>query len=169
MDGARHAVKTKMAGRVRWMGIALVSVILMSSSAFSLPLRASASGQVVNETATETPQCGHASLQARIDTAAPGDTLVVLPGTYHAPLLIDKPLTLEGQGWPVIQGDGSGDVIRITAPYVTVRGFEVRGSGKSLDREDAGIRSSGANTVLEKTTRDCVVRCCGYLGLGARQ
>ena len=98
MDGLRHAVKTKMADRVRWAGIALMSVILMSSSAFSLPLRVSASDRVVNQTTTETPQCGHATLQDRIDAAQPGETLVVLPGTYAAPLLIDKSLTLEGQG-----------------------------------------------------------------------
>ncbi len=96
-----------------------------------------------------TAQTPTGDLQALIDAAQPGDTITVSAGAYRAPLLIDKPLTLEGQGWPVIQGDGSGDVVRITAPDVTVRGFEVRGSGKSLDREDAGIRSSGANTVLE--------------------
>ena len=149
MDGARHVVKTKVAVRVRWVGIALVSLCLIASSAFSLHLRVSASDQVINQTTAVTPQCGHATLQDRIDAAQPGATLVVLPGTYAAPLHIDKPLTLEGQGWPVIQGDGSGDVVRITAPDVTVRGFVVRGSGKSLDREDAGIRSAGANTVLE--------------------
>ncbi len=84
-----------------------------------------------------------------IDAAAPGDTVIVPAGTWTAPILIDKPLTLEGQAWPVIQGDGSGDVIRIQSPDVTVRGFVVRGSGVSLDREDAGIRAMGANTVIE--------------------
>ena len=124
-------------------------LLLLVFSAFALPLRASASEWVAAQTVTTTTQCGHVSLQAMIDAAAPGDTVIVPAGTWTAPILIDKPLTLEGQAWPVIQGDGSGDVIRIQSPDVTVRGFVVRGSGISLDREDAGIRAMGANTVIE--------------------
>jgi len=129
--------------------IATSILVLLVLSALAAPLCAAAAGQVTPQTATATTQCGHVSLQAMLDDAAPGDVVYVPAGTWQAPLHIDKPLTLEGQAWPVIQGDGSGDVIRITAPGVTVRGFVVRGSGISLDREDAAIRSSGANTVIE--------------------
>ncbi len=83
-------------------------------------------------------------LQALVDAAAPGDTIPVPAGIYAAPLVIDKPLTLVGDGMPVIQGDGTGDVVEITAPDVTLRGFVVRGSGDSLDREHAGITVGGA-------------------------
>lgn len=122
---------------------------LLVFSALALPLCAAATGEVTPQTVTATTQCGHVSLQAMLDDAAPGDVVFVPAGAWQAPLYIDKPLTLEGQAWPVIQGDGSGDVIRITAPGVTVRGLVVRGSGISLDREDAAIRSSGAHTVIE--------------------
>ena len=144
-----RTVKTKKAVRVRWVGIALVSLCLIAAAAFSLHRRVAASDQVIAQAVTETPQCGHTSLQERIDAAQPGATIVVLPGTYAAPLHIDKPLTLEGQGWPVIQGDGSGDVVHITAPDVTMRGFVVRGTGISLDREDTGIKVSAPNVALE--------------------
>jgi nitrous oxidase accessory protein len=139
-------VQTKAFNRARTATILLL-VSLFLSLGQTLPLQAQA--DATSTALPETTQCGHVSLQAMIDAAAPGDTLVIPAGTYHAPLLIDKPLTLEGQAWPVIQGDGSGDVILIEAPDVTVRGFVVRGTGISLDREDAGIRSTGANTVLE--------------------
>lgn len=129
--------------------IATSILLLLVLSAAAAPLCAAAAGQVTPQTATANTQCGHVSLQAMLDDAAPGDVVYVPAGTWQAPLHIDKPLTLEGQAWPVIQGDGSGDVIRITAPGVTVRGLVVRGSGISLDREDAAIRSSGANTVIE--------------------
>ncbi|MFO7631261.1 MAG: nitrous oxide reductase family maturation protein NosD [Caldilinea sp.] len=147
-------MKTRTLNKAKLAGLTLMSLLLLAFSAFSLYFRASASerltGQTITDrTLTETAQCGHVSLQAMIDAAAPGDTLIVPAGTHRAPILIDKPLTLEGQAWPVIQGDGSGDVILIQAPDVTVRGFIVRGSGKSLDREDSGIRSAGANTLLE--------------------
>jgi nitrous oxidase accessory protein len=123
----------------------MASLLLVFGQA--LPLHAQAGA--TSTASTERTQCGHATLQAMIDAAAPGDTVLVPPGTYAAPLHIDKSITLEGQGWPVIQGDGSGDVIRIEAPDVTVRGFVVRGTGISLDREDAAIRAMGANTVIE--------------------
>jgi nitrous oxidase accessory protein len=129
--------------------IAASVLLLLVLIPFALPLHASAPERVSLQTAPATIQHGQVSLQAMIDAAAPGDTVIVPAGTWQAPLHIDKPLTLEGQAWPVIQGDGSGDIIRITSPDVTVRGLIVRGSGKSLDREDSGIRSSGANTVIE--------------------
>lgn len=129
--------------------VAASVLFVLAFSALALPLRASALERAAQQTVAQTTQCGHASLQAMIDAAAPGDTVLVPPGAYTAPLHIDKPITLEGQSWPVIQGDGSGDVIRIHSPGVTVRGFVVRGSGISLDREDAAIRALGANTVVE--------------------
>lgn len=126
------------------------ALLLLLIFAWVAPHRIAASEQVTQRTVAPTAQCGHITLQAMIDDASPGDVVIVPAGSWPAPIYIDKPLTLEGQAWPVIQGDGSGDVIRISAPNVTVRGFVVRGSGISLDREDAAIRSSGANTVIEK-------------------
>lgn len=88
-------------------------------------------------------------LAAALAAAAPGATITVPAGTYPAPLVIDKPVMLVGEGLPVLQGDGSGDVVTITAPDVTLRGFAVRGSGVSLDREDAGIRVAAERVTVE--------------------
>ncbi len=88
-------------------------------------------------------------LAAALAAAQPGATITVPPGVYPGPLVIDKPLTLVGEGMPVIQGAGDGNVVEITAPDVTLRGFVVRGSGISLDREDSGITVGAKGTVLE--------------------
>jgi nitrous oxidase accessory protein len=89
-------------------------------------------------------------LQAALAAAQPGDTIVVPPGTYPGPLVVDvSGLTLEGQGWPVIDGQGLGDVITITAPDVTVRGLVIRHSGDSLDRENAGITGTAPRLTIE--------------------
>lgn len=90
-----------------------------------------------------------ASLQARIDAAAPGATLTVPAGTHAGALVIARPLTLVGVGRPVLAGPGRGSVVRITAPGVTVRGFQIRGSGTDLSGDDAGIFVTADNVTIE--------------------
>ncbi len=92
---------------------------------------------------------GTFDLAAALAAAAPGATITVPPGVYPAPVVIDKPLTLVGEERPLLQGSGEGDVVHITAPDVTLRGFAVRGSGISLDREDSGIRVSAPRVTVE--------------------
>ena len=96
-------------------------------------------------------------LQAAIAAAQPGDTILVPPGAYAGPLLIDKPVTLEGQGMPVIDSGGQGDVVTISAPDVTLRGFVIRNSGTSLDRENAGITGTGARVTIENNRLEDVL------------
>lgn len=98
---------------------------------------------------TTAAQSEQFDLNAALLAAQPGDVITVPPGVYPAPLTIDKAVTLEGQDWPVIEGDGSGDVVKITAPGVTLRGFVVRGTGISLDREDSAIRVTAADATIE--------------------
>ncbi|MEI6667514.1 MAG: nitrous oxide reductase family maturation protein NosD [Acidobacteriota bacterium] len=94
-------------------------------------------------------------LQRRIDAAKPGDRLVVVAGTYKGDLLIDKPLTLTGEGRPLIEGSGAGSVIRVRAADVTLEGFDIDGLG----RGDLGLDSSGIHVAAPRATiRDCRVR-----------
>lgn len=133
--------------------IALAALLASGLILLTLQMHAFASDREMTPGVAQTPQasaqCGHATLQAMIDAAQPGDALRVPAGVYAGPIQIDKPLTLEGQLWPVIQGNGQGNVVTITAPHVTLRGFVVRGSGASLDREDSAIRVSAPNSVIE--------------------
>jgi nitrous oxidase accessory protein len=79
------------------------------------------------------------SLPAALAAAQPGDTVRLVAGRYPGPLLIDKPLTLEGVGHPVIAGGGEGDVIRVRASAVTIRGLVIRDSGTDMGAQNAGI------------------------------
>lgn len=88
----------------------------------------------------------------RIAAASAGATIEVQPGVYREHLRIDKPITLIGRGRPVIDGDGSGDIIEITAPDVKVSGFVVRNTGIDLDKENAAIRVLAPRAVLEDNT-----------------
>jgi len=88
------------------------------------------------------------SLQERLAAAAPGDTLRVVGGVYAGPLRITKPVVLLGEKAPVIDGQGQGTVITIEAPDVVLQGFIIRNSGRSLDREDAGIAVYGDRVTI---------------------
>ena len=80
-----------------------------------------------------------AQLAPAISQAAAGDTIEVTGGVYEGSLVIDKPLTLIGHEWPVIDGGGEGTVVKITAPNTTIQGFIIRDSGHSLDEENSGL------------------------------
>jgi nitrous oxidase accessory protein len=87
------------------------------------------------------PRAEHASpLQVRIDAARPGDRIVVVSGTYRGDLLIDKPISLVGQGEPRLVGSGTGSVIRVRAPGVSIAGVTIDGGGGGdLGRDASGI------------------------------
>ncbi|RMD88689.1 MAG: nitrous oxide reductase family maturation protein NosD [Alphaproteobacteria bacterium] len=78
-------------------------------------------------------------LAAALAAAAPGDVLRLAPGRYTGNFRITVPLTLEGETGAVLDGRGSGRVIEVAAPDVTIRGLTVTGSGTSLEAEDSGI------------------------------
>jgi len=79
-------------------------------------------------------------LQAAIDAAPPGGIIQVPPGVYQGNFVIEKPITLEGIAWPILDAGNQGHVIEVReAPDVTIRGLTIRNSGARLDKENAGI------------------------------
>ncbi len=88
-------------------------------------------------------------LQRRIDRAEAGDTVVVEAGTYAGDLVIDKPLRLVGQGRPLLQGSGSGSVVRIRANDVTIEGFDIDGrEGGDVAQDTSAIHIAGERAVV---------------------
>lgn len=79
------------------------------------------------------------SIADAVAKAAAGDTVRVERGHYAAHLLIDKPLHLVGVDLPTLDGENSGDVIRVRSPDVTIDGFIVSNSGANLTAQNAGI------------------------------
>lgn len=95
------------------------------------------------------------SLQDRIDRAQPGDTLEIESGTYEERIVIDKPLTLQGIGDPVIDGGGEGDVVTIVGDNVTLSRFVIQNSGRAVSQEPAAIKVLDAHepTIAHNTIR----------------
>lgn len=82
---------------------------------------------------------GRGTLQEAIGATPPGGTLLLAPGRYEGPVLVDRPLTLRGVAGAVVDGGGSGRVVTVDAPDVSIEGVAVTGSGLDLSTEDAGI------------------------------
>ena len=79
------------------------------------------------------------ALAKAIKTAKAGDVLRLRPGTHTGPVVIDKPITLDGQGTAKIRGNETGSVVSVTVPDVTVRGLTIVGSGSRGKGRDAGV------------------------------
>lgn len=88
-------------------------------------------------------------LIAALTNAPDGGTLRVPAGVYAGPILLNRPIILIGEDGAVLDGNGSGDVVQINAPDVTLRGFVIRGTGDILDRENSGVVSTAPRTTIE--------------------
>jgi len=93
-------------------------------------------------------------LQEIVAEAAPGDVIILQAGDYSGPVVIDKPLVLAGKAGATVTGNGTGSVVAITAPGVTVRGLRVTGSGMDLTLRDSGIYADKTATgaIIEENT-----------------
>ncbi|GAB4290745.1 MAG: NosD domain-containing protein [Thiohalomonadaceae bacterium] len=93
-------------------------------------------------------------LQPLLDDAKPGSTLLLEPGVYAGPVVLDKPLTLDGQGKVTIDGGGRGTVLLVDTDGATVTGLRLVGSGTSHNDLDSGIQVRGKYNVIKDNVID---------------
>ena len=99
-------------------------------------------------------QSASIDLQSLIDSTPTGGTLVLDPGTYSAPVEVDRPMTITGTHAAVVDAGGQGSIFTVSAADVTIDGITIRGSGDHLDREHSGVTSVDAPRV---TVTNCVL------------
>ncbi len=92
--------------------------------------------------------------QDLVDKAEPGSVLRPPPGNYAGPVVINKPLTIEGDGKVTIDAGDRGTVMVLNADDSTVRGIHLTGSGDSHDTDDSCIDVRGNRNVLEDIIAD---------------
>lgn len=85
--------------------------------------------------------CSVSTLSEAIAQAKDFDTIIVNKGTYKEhDIIINKPLTIIGENYPVIDGELKGEIITIISDNVTVDGLFVINVGTSYTEDYAAIR-----------------------------
>jgi nitrous oxidase accessory protein len=98
------------------------------------------------------PLCA-ATLQERIESAAPNETIRVEAGVHAGPISINKSLALIGENGAEIRGSASGKVVTIAADDVTLTGLRISGSGLQLSDDDAAVFVTGNRARIQ----NCVI------------
>jgi nitrous oxidase accessory protein len=94
------------------------------------------------------------NLQTRIAAASAGARIEVTAGTYSGDLVVNRSVHLVGIGRPLLLGSGAGTVVIVTAPDVTIEGFDIDGrKGGDLGQDASGILIAAPRV----TVRDCYV------------
>ena len=92
----------------------------------------------------------HRSIAGAVREAPAGSRIVIEAGTYReAPILIDRPLTVVGEGRPRIEAIQAATLVHVTANDVTIRGLSFANIAPSHVEDRAAIKLDGV--------RGCVV------------
>jgi parallel beta-helix repeat protein len=93
----------------------------------------------------------YSGIQAAVNAASPGDTIIVYSGTYRENVVVDKQLNLAGEdtgrGKPVVDADRAGSAILLSGGGINVFGFALTGSSY----DNAGIKVVSDNNLI----KDC--------------
>ena len=101
--------------------------------------------------------CITTSIKEAIAKSNDHDTIIIKKGTYKEfNIIIDKPLTIIGENYPLIDGELKGEIITIISDNVTIDGLHIINVGTSYTEDYAAIRVRKSknftvqNLVLEK-------------------
>lgn len=93
--------------------------------------------------------CHYTSIKTAIQAANDCDTLLIKEGIYkEGNILIDKPLVLHGENFPILDGEGETEILTIASNHVVVKGFQIQNVGTSYLEDRAGIRVRKAKHFL---------------------
>ena len=93
-------------------------------------------------------------LQLYVELTPPGGVLKLEAGVYAGPVVITRPITIEGEGQVVIDGGGEETVLTVKADKTVIRGLRLTHSGGSHDQMSAGILIEANDTLIENNKID---------------
>jgi nitrous oxidase accessory protein len=95
------------------------------------------------------PREKYSSIQEAIRSSHAGDTIYVNKGLYREKnIVINKPISLIGIGFPVLDGEHKYEMISIRSDGVIIKGFKLIHSGVSSMEDIAGIKIYNRRDVL---------------------
>ncbi len=93
-------------------------------------------------------------LREALAAAEDGDRIVVRAGVYReGNVVVNKSVTIEGDGWPVLDGQDRYEILTVTAPHVTVRGLVLRNCAVSYKEEPAAVKVKEVHHVTVDNNR----------------
>lgn len=92
--------------------------------------------------------------QTLVDQTPAGSVLAVPPGVYSGPVVVNKPLIIDGGGQATIDGGGKGTVFVLETSNASLRGVRLTNSGSSHDSDDACLNVRGSNNLIESLVVD---------------
>lgn len=101
------------------------------------------------------PSCNIRSIQAAISKADSGDLILVKPGIYKEhDIIVDKPLSIRGEGEVVVDGEKKSYIIKIESDHVSLSGLRLKNVGISYTKDLAAIY---AHKIKHFTIENCVL------------
>jgi parallel beta-helix repeat protein len=103
-----------------------------------------------------TPEHPYQNITSGLTYASQGDTIFVYNGTYYEHLIITKLISLQGQNKhdTIIDGNQTGDVIKITANNVNITEFTIQNSGSTSGESGIHVYSSSGNNINHNIIKD---------------
>ena len=139
----------------------LIIILFLSMYNFLLPIE-SVKADTLHVGSGQT----YSSIQSAINIANESDTIYVHSGTYSETIIINKSLTLTGEGGSTTTISGSGDhTIKITSNNVIISGFKIKNTMESyycifLDSvsnceiSNNHIKNGGHGTYLKSSNKE---------------
>ncbi len=95
--------------------------------------------------------------QELVDKAPEGSVLKPPAGTYAGPVLVNKPLVIDGSNGVTISGGGRGTVFTLETDKATMKNLRLTASGGAHDTDDACLNVRGnSNTIENLRIDDCL-------------
>lgn len=96
-------------------------------------------------------------LRSRLAEVPEGAVLTAPAGIYQGPFVLERPVRLRGDPGAILQGNRQNHVVAVRADDVEVSGFLIRGSGRDLSADHAGLHLTGARALIrDNRIVDCL-------------
>lgn len=126
-------------------GVALAAVL---AAGLALPPAAALAGRV--EIAGRAGE-SYGTIGQALAAARDGDTVVVAPGIYREQLLVNKRVSLVGNGLPTIVSPGPAPTVALAVDGISIQGFRLVGKGHRLGNEAILLVASSGNLIQDNT------------------